>query len=138
MTATIHDIGECAARAAEGRLNDSQHEPDAFDASRVTSLATLMEEGRRIKAEGIRYVVEDVLPDYGLVGFAVAQATGSMMMSAMESLPNDLRSPFALPLSTSGGTSERSYSSGRVVRCWRSGRSSNKSAKKVEAWLSPM
>lgn len=43
-----------------------------FDPENVVSLDTLMAEGRALREQGIRYVVDGMIPAYGFVGFLVA------------------------------------------------------------------
>lgn len=60
-----------------------------FDPALAVHISVLVEEGRRIQAEGVRYVVEGLVPDYGMVGFIVGCAkvgkstTGQALMRAV-------------------------------------------------------
>ena len=48
--------------------------PDALDATFLTDGVLVVQEGQRIAADGIRYVVEGLIPAYGTLGMLVAYA----------------------------------------------------------------
>jgi hypothetical protein len=61
-----------AAWAAEGQTSATS--PLGFDAARVVPASVLVEEGRRLQREGVPYVVDGLVPDFGVAGFLVGYA----------------------------------------------------------------
>jgi hypothetical protein len=64
----------CGRESCEDHLPGEVGVPAGISEAELEDAVDVAQEGRKIAADGIRYVLDDIIPDYGVLGFLVAFA----------------------------------------------------------------
>jgi hypothetical protein len=65
---------ECGKLDCEDHLPQDSSEPPGLDPAFLTDAVDVIREGQQIAAQGIRYLVDGIVPNYGVLGMLVAYA----------------------------------------------------------------